>query len=203
MKKFCLLFALSGVLTLQNVLAQTGTHLNLSDAYPSPGEKITVTYDPSGTPVDGKSDLNAVVYFLDNKDYPVADLNLHAAGKLLKGDFSIPASAKAFFVKISKDEAVDDNNEKGYLYLVYKDKKPVAGALASKAYVLFSGLGSAYAKIKTDPNEAFALYKQEFKAYPQSEKEYQSMYYSLLASGKNPAFAPVLDQKLASLMKRI
>ncbi|RYX85790.1 redoxin domain-containing protein, partial [bacterium] len=180
------------------------SQISIEQTFPFiPGLKArgTVAYDPSNTSLDGKSDLNAVVYFLDNKDYPVADLNLNPTGKLLKGDFTIPASAKAFFVKISKDGAIDDNNEKGYLYMVYKDKKPVAGAYASKAYVLFSGMGTAYAKIKMDPNEAFALYKQEFQTYPQSEKEYQSMYYSLLASGKNPAFAPVLDQKLASLIK--
>lgn len=120
---------------------------------------------------------------------------------MLKGDFTVPAAAKAFFVKISKDDAVDDNKEQGYLYMVYKDKKPVEGACASKAYVLFSGMGTALAKIKMDPNEAFALYKQEFQTYPQSEKEYQSMYYSLLVSGKNPDFIPVLDQKLNALMK--
>ena len=201
MKKIGLLFALPGILTLQNVFAQANAHLNLSDIYPKPGEKITVTYDPSGTPVEGKSDLNAVVYFLDNKDYPVTDLSLKPNGKLLKGDFTIPATAKAFFVKISKDEIIDDNNGQGYLYSIYKDKKPVEGAYASKAFVLFSGFGTAFAKIKTDPNEAFSLYKQEFQTYPQSQKEYQPMYLSMLASGKNPGFAPLLDQKLNALMK--
>ncbi|MGI4728113.1 MAG: redoxin domain-containing protein [Janthinobacterium lividum] len=196
-----LFLALPGFLTMQNVLAQTNAHLNLSDAYPSSGEKITVTYDPEGTPLADRKDLSAAVYFLDNKDYPAVDLNLKPAGKLLKGDFTIPTTAKAFFVKISKDNAIDDNNEHGYLYMIYQNKKPVAGAYASKAYVLFSGMGMALAKIKTDPNEAFVLYKQEFQAYPQSEKEYQSMYYALLASGKSPNFAPVLDQKLTSLIK--
>lgn len=201
MKKLTLLFALSGILTLQSVVAQINSHLNLSDAYPSPGEKITVTYDPSGTPLDGKNDLNAVVYFVDNKDYPVADLSLKPSKKLLKGDFTIPASAKAFFVKISKDQIVDDNSEKGYLYLVYKDKKPVEGAYASKAYVLSSGMGNAVAKIKTDPNEAFTLYKYEFRIYPQSKKDYQNMYDALLASGKSSEFKTELDKEIARLAK--
>ncbi len=201
MKKTAFILAFSGILGMQNLFAQTSAHLKLSDVYPKAGEKITVTYDPAGTPLDGKTDLNAAVYFLDNKDYPVADLDLKPVGKLLKGDFTVPASAKAFFVKISKDETTDDNNEKGYLYAIYKGNKPVEGAYASKAYVLFSGMGTSIAKIKMDPKEAFALYKQEFQTYPQSEKEYQSMYTALLASGKSPDFATVLDQKLTSLMK--
>lgn len=201
MKKLQLLLALPAVLALQNGFAQTGAHLSLSDNYPSPGEKITVTYNPEGTPLDGKKDLDAVVYFSDNKDYPVADLDLKPSGKLLKGDFTVPKTAKAFFIKISKDENVDDNNEKGYLYLVYQDKKPVEGAYASKAYILYSGMGNALAKIKTDPNEAFTLYKDEFRVYPQSKKDYQNMYDALLASGKNPEFKAELDKEMDRLAK--
>lgn len=201
MKKFTLLLAMPGILALQNVIAQTSAHLNLSDAYPSPGEKITVTYNPTGTPIDGKTDLNAVVYFIDNKNYPAADINLKPDGKLLKGDFTVPDSAKAFFVKIGKDDAVDDNNGQGYLYLIYKDKKPVAGAYASKAFILISGIGRSFAKIKTDPNEAMALYKQEFQNYPQSRKEYQPNYNMLLASSKNAEDAALLKQQLKVLTK--
>lgn len=201
MKKLKLLLLLSGIMSLQQVSAQNGAHLKLSDVYPSAGEKITVTYDPAGTLLDGKNDLSAAVYFLDNKDYPVADINLKPNGKLLKGDFTIPASAKAFFVKISKDEVIDDNNEKGYLYMVYQDKKPVSGAYASKAYVISTIVGSALAKIKQDSKEALNLYKQEFVAYPQNEKEYQAKYYTLLASSKNPEVLPVFNQKLDMLVK--
>lgn len=201
MKNLKLLLVLPALLVLQTVFGQANDHLQLSDSYPKANEKITVTYNPAGTPLYGKSDLNAVVYFMDNKDYPVADLDLKPNGKLLKGDFTVPAAAKAFFVKISKDDDIDDNNGQGYLYMVYQNKKPVAGAYASKAYVLFSGIGRDFAKIKIDPNEAASLYKQEFETYPQSEKEYQSNYYSLLASGKSPDFATILDQKLNNLLK--
>ncbi|WP_419803311.1 redoxin domain-containing protein [Mucilaginibacter sp.] len=195
------MLAFSGILAMQNGFAQNGAHLNLSDVYPKAGEKITVTYNSTGTSVDGKTDLDAVVYFIDNKNYPAADINLKPDGKLLKGDFTIPDSAKAFFVKIGKDDAVDDNNGQGYLYLIYKDKKPVAGAYASKAFILISGVGRSFAKIKTDPNEAMVLYKQEFQNYPQSRKEYQPNYNMLLASSKNAEDAALLKQQLNVLTK--
>lgn len=201
MKKTMFILAFSGILDMQNVFAQTSAHLKLSDVYPKAGEKITVTYDPAGTPLDGKTDLNAAVYFVDNKDNPVSDFSMKTSGNLLKGDFTVPASAKAFFVKISKDELIDDNNEKGYLYMVYQNKKPVSGAYASEAYVLSTIVGSALAKIKMDSKEALNLYKQEFVAYPQNEKEYQAKYYTLLASSKNPEVLPVFNQKLDMLVK--
>ena len=201
MKNQSLMLALLGTMALQTAVGQTGTHLVLSDPNPKPNEKITLTYNPAGTPVDGKTDLTAMVYFLDNKDFPASDVELKPSGKLLKGEFTVPATAKAFFIKIAKDNVIDDNNEQGYISMVYKGDKPVEGAYASKAYVLFSGMGAALAKIKTDQIEAYSLYKKEFAAYPQSEKEYQSMYYSMLAGGKSPEFEPVLNQKLAVLAK--
>jgi thiol-disulfide isomerase/thioredoxin len=196
-----LILAALGSLALQNAAGQSISHLSLSDAKPKPNEKITLTYDPSGTPLAGESGLSGVVYFLDNKDYPVADLNLKPSGKQLKGEFIVPANAKAFFVKLFKDDKTDDNGEKGYTYYVYNGAAPVEGAYASKAYMLQSGIGESFAKIKTNQEEAASLYQQEFAAHPGAEKEYRSNYYSLLMARNNPESANLLASKLATLEK--
>ncbi|WP_158826119.1 TlpA family protein disulfide reductase [Mucilaginibacter lacusdianchii] len=199
MKKLNLLFALPGVMAVQTAIGQANSHLILSDAYPKPGEKITLTYNTAGTPLEGEKNLNAMVYYLDNKDYPAADINFKPVGKLLKGEITVPASAKAFMVRIYKDEKVDDNGEKGYVYMVYNGKTPVPGAYASKAYVVYSGMGSALSKIKTDQDQGLALMKQEVAANPQSEKEYQANYYGLLSAKNDPESVTLLDQKLKVL----
>src|ERR1700712_3282810 len=98
MKNMKILFALPGILAMQCAFAQTESHLKLSDAYPAAGEKVTLTYDPTGTTLDGKKDLTAAVYYLDNKDYPVADIDLKTNEKLLTGEITVPATAKAFFI---------------------------------------------------------------------------------------------------------
>ena len=200
MKTPKIFLAIPCALLLQSSFAQTTDHLKLSNSSPAPGEKITVTYDPAGTPLDGKDKPQAVVYFLDNKKFPAADIDLKADGKLLKGDFTVPAAAKAFFVKLSSGENVDDNADKGYVYLVYnKDKKPVEGAYASKAYLIYSGMGNYFAKIKPDVPEATELFKKEFQLYPQSEKEYQLNYLMLLAGSKDDADKKLLESKVAKL----
>jgi thiol-disulfide isomerase/thioredoxin/lambda repressor-like predicted transcriptional regulator len=198
MKKLNLLLLLPGMLVIQNVFAQTDTHLKLSDQYPTAGEKISFSYDPSGTPVDGKKDLTAAVYFLDNKDYPVADVALNASGKTMTGSFTVLNAAKAFFIKISSDAVIDDNNTNGYIFMVYKDKQPVAGAYAMKGYWMASGMGAALAKIKTDKVAGLALFRKEFEVNPQSEKEYGANYYYMLAANKEYG---IVNQKIAALGK--
>jgi len=188
------------LLAFQHVSAQTDSHVILSDSYPKAGETVTVTFDPAGTVVDGKSNITAIVYYLDNKDYPAADIDLKPESGLLKGNISIPDQAKAFYIKISADNQVDNNNEKGYVYLVYKGKQPVPGAYASEAYMLTSGMGTQLAKIKMiDKDAGLALYKQEFDLYPQSEKEYQANYYLYLA--RNPEYKAQVADKIESLEK--
>src|ERR1700744_1632031 len=199
MKNINLLLVLPGVLAIQSVFSQTSTHLTLSDQYPAAGKKISLDYDPTGTSLDGKKEIKAAVFYLDNKDYPAADVDLKADGKFLKGDFSVPDNAKAFYIKISSGEDVDNNNDKGYVYLVYKDKHPIEGAYASEGYMLLSGMGNYFAKIKADNEEGEALYKKEFALYPQSEKEYQTNYYYMI--GRNPAKKPLLLKKITELEK--
>ncbi|SHM14652.1 Peroxiredoxin [Mucilaginibacter sp. OK098] len=196
MKNMKILFALPGILAMQCAFAQTDTHLKLSDAYPAAGEKITLTYDPAGTVVDGKKDLTAAVYYLDNKDYPVADIDLKPQGKSLAGEITIPATAKAFFIKISSGEDVDNNNEKGYVYLVYKDKQPVEGAYAMQGYFL-AGMGNHFAKIKTDPKESTEAYKKEFALHPGSKKDYQATYYYMIA--RKPECKAEVNEEVKSL----
>jgi len=190
---------LPAMLALNCAFAQTASHLKLSTDFPAAGEKITMTYDPAGTVVDGKKEIAASVCYLDNKDFPAADIDLKPDGKLFTGDIIVPANAKAFFIRVSGDNEVDNNNDKGYIYLVYKDKQPVQGAYASEAYAVSSGMGSALAKIKIDLKEGERLFKKELELYPQSEKDYQSSYYQMVA--KDPDYKAVVLQKTASLEK--
>jgi len=192
------LLALTALAAVQTAFAQK-QHLKLSNEFPSAGEKITLTYDPTGTVTDGKKDITGTVFYLDNKNFPADDIDLKPDGKFLKADFTINPSAKAFVVKIAAEGGVDNNNDKGYIFLVYKDKQPVEGAYASEAYTLWSGMGGYIAKIKNDLPKAEELYKKEFALYPKSEKEYGLSYYNMLIKG--PEHKAEVSEKITSLEK--
>jgi peroxiredoxin len=199
MKNLKVLLAIPCLLAVQCLFAQTDSHVKLSDKYPSAGEKVILTYDPAGTVVEGKKDISAVVYYLDNNDYPTADIDMKADGKLLKGDINIPATAKAFFIKISGDNQVDNNNDKGYIYLVYKDKQPVEGAYAMNGLMFLPTIENYYAKLKKDNTEGVRLFNKEFELYPNSDKDYANTYYNIIA--RMPDYKNVVGKKVAKLEK--
>lgn len=180
--------------------AQTGERLKLSTATPAAGQKITLTYDTTGTGLGDKPE--ATVYFL-NKDYFVADIDLLSNEKGFTGEFIVPASVKAFYIKFKgSGENVDNNGGNGYIYEVYKNGKAVEGAYASEAYLISTGMGNYFAKIEPDRDRAGALYKKEFAMYPQSEQEYISEYLPFLISSKSAEDKALAEVKIVALKKK-
>jgi thiol-disulfide isomerase/thioredoxin len=198
MKNLKLLVVLPAILALQSVFAQTAAHLIISDQYPAAGENISITYDPTGTAIDGKKDITATVFFLFDNIYTPLPVDLKPSGNNLSGEFTVLKNAQLFFVKLSSGDEVDNNNEEGYVCLVYKDKQPIKGAYASDAY-LMSGLGKYLAKIKTSIDRSFDLYNKEFALYPQSKKDNETSYYTLMAH--IPAYKDTVSAKLIELNK--
>ena len=200
MRKIALLLLLPCLTVIGCTSLWSNDHLKLSTQYPAAGEKITFIYDPAGTPLAGKADLEGIVYFMNNKDNPTKDIDLKKDGKLFIGSFTVPATAKFFFVKLSNDDSVDNNKGKGYMYFVYKDKQPVAGAYALKADI-YSGGGDESANIKEDVALAITLYQKEFETYAQSKKEFQEDYVDALLASEYVADRTLADEELTQMVK--
>ncbi len=135
MKHTKIFLSLIGLLVGDNSFAQTDPHLKLSDQNPVAGEKITLTYDPTGTIVEGKKYIKASVFYLDFKDCTVTDIKLKAQGKSLAGELVVNNPVKAFYIEINTGNEVNSHIENGNLYLIYKNNQPVEGAYASEAYL--------------------------------------------------------------------
>jgi thiol-disulfide isomerase/thioredoxin len=202
MKLLADLLIIPCLLMLQTTFAQTTSHLVLTEAYPAADATVGLIYNVTGSPLEGKKDITATVYFLDNKDYPVNDIGLKTDNKKLKGTIQVPVNTKAFYIKIKSGDVVDNNNDTGYVYLIYKDKKPVPGAYGSEAYMLSTGMGTALANIKRIDNPTgVALYQKEFALYPESEKDYGTNYYLLLTRSTDPASLVIINNKITDLEK--
>ncbi len=197
MKNLNYLLVLPAMLVCQTLFAQN-SHLTISEQYPSQGQPISVTYDPVGTKLDGKQDIKATVYYVDGKKNPAADIELKLEGKLLKGYLTISVAAKGFFFKIHKDTMVDNNNGKGYFYMVYNEKQPIQGAYASEA-LFYMGMGNAFAKVPADKAQVLKLYKQEIATFPESEKEYGMGYYRALSMSTDQEDMALLKDKVGEL----
>ena len=196
MKNLNYLLLIPAMLVFQNVLAQTN-HLTLSEQFPFHGQHVTFTYDPAGTNLEGKENLTAKIYYLGSNGLPFINpsIVLNVAGKTRTGEFTVPGDARAFFITINKDAIVDNNANKGYVYMVYNEKTPIQGAYVSMA-LFYSGLGNAVAKVPADKDQVIKFYKQEIATYPGSEQEYAAGYYRALSQSADPADIALVNKKI-------
>jgi len=197
MKKINLLFVLPAMLAAQTTLAQN-SHLKLSSNYPEVSEKIRMTYDLVGSPMAGLKNVSATAYYdNDQKIPPAEDIGLKEKDGLLTGEFKIPPLTQAFFIKVYSGDSIDNNNGKGYLYMVYKNKKPVPGAYETRGGILWSSVGNYYAKIKQDEDAGIASYRKGLELYPNTERPGIVGYYSVLNTKKDPETVKFMKEKLA------
>ncbi|RYG03206.1 MAG: hypothetical protein EOO02_08955, partial [Chitinophagaceae bacterium] len=120
-----------------NVAAQQP--LKFQPEKPKPGEKITISYNPSGTTLMGLENPDAIIYMLEGA-LPVAkEVKLAKSGTGYTGEFTTNDSTHALFVVFEKDGKKDFNAADGYYtYLYSKEGQPVQGARKDVALVLNS-----------------------------------------------------------------
>ncbi|MEZ4953470.1 MAG: TlpA disulfide reductase family protein [Saprospiraceae bacterium] len=164
-------------------LTLQGQHLNILPEKPSPGETVKLSYDPSGSALDGEGEIEVVAYLFEN-DLPKAkEVVMTAQDGLFTGQLNTTTNtqAVAFSIKDLNEEKADDGDGKGYKTLCYEQAtgKPVPGANMAKAamYTTYSRI----LNIDRNQEKAFNLVKQEFKNYPaaKSNPDYFSIYATL------------------------
>lgn len=113
---------------------------------PHPGQSITIVYDPGGTPLLGKEDIEATAYLLVNKNMPIArEITLKKTEGRYKGTILTSDTTKAVFVSFRAQDTKDNNSDKGYYTFLYDNNgTPVQGAKLATGYV-FSGTGGLWA----------------------------------------------------------
>jgi peroxiredoxin len=196
MKTIKLLALLPACFLAYTSYAQDKIALTLSTTYPEAGKRITLIYDATSTKLNGKDSLKAKVYYIDNKNFPVDEIALKQSGKLWQGDVTVNDSAKAFVVKVLRDTIVDNNNGKGYVYVIYKDQKPIRGAYAAKAYIYQIGKQLA---VDPDMAEATADYQKEYELHANGKSIKPN--YLLMVRSADPAKRAIVNKAIDSLEK--
>ncbi|MBS1566112.1 MAG: hypothetical protein JST39_17140, partial [Bacteroidetes bacterium] len=203
MKRNHLLAAmLLGMASVQALHAQEKSHMQLSNPKPETGKQLTIVYDPAGTFLQGKESVNlTIVYFCTGRSRgsEVKPDTVYAEGKKWKFTTRVPATANAFYIVPEADYYTDANNGSGYVYMVYKNGKPVERAIGSVG-LIYAGLINKRHGIKPDSAKALSLLKQELRARPGLKKDFRDAYYGLLWVEGTPQGKAEVQKALDSLL---
>ncbi len=167
MKKTIHLLILLVFLATTNLLV--AQEFTTSPEKPIGGEKLNISYNPMGGPLDGVAFDGIAYVYTNGETNPTAlDLDFSKEGGTLKATLALPTNAQAvlFSLKNEELEKSDDNGGKGYKALVYEAdrSKTVKGALAMKA-LFYKGFGGG-GGVKADEEKARNLAKEELSIHP-------------------------------------
>lgn len=95
--------------------AQQSRNFVYEPEMPRPGQKVEITYDPSGTPLAGKKDIHAVVYAYNNYHWQVSDLGLTpAADNKFMASLTLDKDCGLATFKFIAGDSTDNNRDMSY-----------------------------------------------------------------------------------------
>ena len=168
----------------------------------SPGEEITIFYNPDSTNLAGTEGIKCIAYLFNNKLINAIDVELKPEDKVLTGKFSTDKNTLGVLLKFKTDDQLDNNDKKGYLiYLSDKDGNRIPGSLAGYAAAL-NRWGAYYLDLTRDPDKAYSLFDEEFKMNPDQEKNYYQSYFEVFYAVRLEDRDKILNDELAQLEQR-
>lgn len=158
---------------------QEVSRLTLNPEVPVAGQRLELTYDPQGGPLDGKTDLVGIVYMYNFYRWEIGDVQLEWDGQLWKGTFEMPENCAFVAFKFQstftlQPDTTDNNGDKGFMFI----PKDASGNYLPGRYLAwgifrmpsFGGGATNYftGNYKEISDEAIMLWvDQETKHYPQ------------------------------------
>jgi thiol-disulfide isomerase/thioredoxin len=200
MKRILLATVLGAMLMCLHVSAQQS--LTLQPEKPKAGEKIRITYDPSGTPLLNAGAIEATAYLFEGTQPLAREITLVKKGNVFTGELATNDTTKAVFFSFSSNDKRDNNtDDQGYSVLMYgADGKALPGARKNLAqgYNMYGGLWG----LKRNMTTANELVKEDFAQNPSLKEKYLSEYLNTLAQGASESDKTIIATELDKALSK-
>ncbi len=151
---------------------------SFSPEKPLPGATITVHYNPEGSLLEGKDEIEMIAYLYGTDLHDAIGIKMEKEGDYLTAQFSSSDSTLGILIKFKSDENFDVNNNLGFVIHLYQNNKIIPGSLAGYA-VAINTWGSYYMDLKRDAEKALDLFEEEFNSNPKMKNEFLDSYLSV------------------------
>jgi len=174
---------------------------SISPQKPQAAEEITVMYDPAGTPLEGKENVDMVAYLYSVELDDAVGIEMKKEGKGFTCNFTTFPNTRGVVLKfVERDdyEKVDNNNKEGYLINIYNENgKIVAGSKAGLAVGYY--FWASAAGLERDGNKSVTTFEEAFKEHPEVKEEYLDSYFNVLLRVKPNEANDIIKNELTKI----
>ncbi len=200
MKKSWSIFLLAGLLSFSLCAPkEPPARFSFSPEKPSPGDQITVQYNPAETVLEKAAEIYLVAYSYTHGTPEASDYPMSQKGKVWTASFSADEKSRGIIIKFSYREKIDNNEKNGYVIPLYdKEGNPVPGALAGLAEA-YASWGNYFAGLEGNQEIALSYFIEEFGLHPELKREYIIPYLTAIASVRRAEGIDTIMRELEDL----
>lgn len=187
-------------------LSLNAQNVKFTPEKPSPGDKITINYELSESPLKEEKDIKGIAYlFKDDEDNIYAkELNLNREGNTIIAEIETDNQVKLLSVvfQTPDESTVDNNNKEGYFQEMYTSNKEEAieGAYIEMAKALYSK--SWILGLDRDQERALEYTKKAFNRDASLKEDLDNLsMYSRLISKDDEAEMEALKSLASDMVK--
>lgn len=205
MKKWISVLALSLGVSYQ-AYSQTDSVRLTGLGTPVAGDTIRLSYNPAGGPLQGKEDIQAIIYMFNDYRWVADDITLSRHKATWDGKYGIPANCAFVAIKFVTEEngfvnLADNNNDFGYVATtVSKEGTKMPGSMLAWGIFRKPSIHQApdgYFEKFNISDEALEMWvRKEMKEYPQNMPKFFDSYLAMLKLSKGDEFAEVAPRNL-------
>ncbi|WP_177222625.1 TlpA family protein disulfide reductase [Chitinophaga sp. YR627] len=205
MKKWMSVLALSLGVTYQ-AYSQTDSVRLTGLGTPVAGDTLRLSYNPAGGPLQGKENIQGIIYLFNDYRWVVDDIALVNHKGILEGKYGVPANCAFVAIKFVTEEngyavLADNNNDFGYVATtVDKQGAKLPGGVLAWGIFRKPSIHKApdgYFDKKDISDEALEMWvRKEMEQYPQNMPKYFDSYLTMLKISKGDEFPAVAPRNL-------
>ena len=171
---------------------------------PQAGEEITVMFDPAGTSLEEKENVDLIAYLYNVELDDAIGVEMKKEGKGFTASFTTLPTTKGVVVKFvdrDNNELEESNNGKGYLLSIYDASgNVVPGSKAGLAVAYY--IWGRSAGLERDGEKSIATFNEAFEENPSIKNEYLESYFTVLQRIRPEQTDSIITSELASVEKK-
>jgi len=165
---------------------------------PKAAQKVNITYNPKGGPLEKEKNIEAVAYLFGGPG-SAKEIPLKKTGNVYTGSFVTDTGTVLMSMAFSAGEIKDINNKNGYMVPV-RDKQ---GKIRQGTYDAYGQQYNGYVKylygLPENEQYAFNYQKQEWNEFPSNRNNYMPTYLQALYSKKKKEAEPEILKMMGEL----
>jgi thiol-disulfide isomerase/thioredoxin len=169
---------------------------------PKPSDKVTVTFDPAGSPLEKADKIEMYSYFYTKDLRETNSTSMKKKGKVWTATFTSSDEDLGAVIVFRNDDMEDHNDKRGYVVHFHdKSGEVLPGSYAGLGYAYFSW-GAYYLGFDRNPVLASEMMEKDFVKNPALKESYVKYYTPVAATISKERSIDILKEGIAVLEKK-